>query len=352
VEDAGAQELLRAETLPASWYHDPVVFEAERRHLFARSWLLLGHESELQGPGATLAECLAGWPVFVVRGRDGRLRAFHNVCRHRAGPLVWDGASRAAVLRCRYHGWVYDLEGRLERTPGFGEAEDFDRERFPLFPLRVEAWRGFVFLNLDAAAPPLAEGLGRLPREAEGLRFERWGLHGRVAHELRCNWKTYVENYLEGYHLPYLHPALHREVDLKGYRVEAAERCVTHHAPLRPGMAGPVYEGLWAWLAPNLAFNVYGRGMSVERMLPLGPGRMRVEYLFFFAEEADAAEREAVLAMSRRVTGEDARICEAVQRNLEGGVYARGRLSPRHENGVFYFQQLLRDALGPGAPVD
>jgi choline monooxygenase len=281
-----------------------------------------------------------------VRGRDGGLRAFHNVCRHRAGPLVWDGASRSPLLRCKYHGWLYDLDGRLERTPDFGEAEGFDPARFSLFPVRVESWRGFVFVNLDAAAPPLAEGLGRLPREAEGLRFEGWRLHGRVAHELRCNWKTYVENYLEGYHVPYLHPALHREVDVKGYRVEAAERVVTHHVPLRPSVTEPVYEGLWAWLAPNVAFNVYGSGMSVERMLPLGPGRMRLEYLFFFDEAGEAEGREAVLAMCQRVTEEDARICEAVQRNLESGVYARGRLSPRHENGVFYFQRLLREALG------
>ncbi len=340
--------LARAETLPASAYRDASAFEAERREVFGRSWLLAAHADELAEPGATVAERLAGWPIFLRRGRDGVLRGFHDVCRHRAGPIVGmpegDVAKTCTVpkLRCRYHGWIYGEDGGLERTPDFGAAEDFEPSALALAPLRVACWRGFVFVSFDAEGPELAESLGRLPELTERLDLERFRFHSRSAHRLACNWKTYVENYLEGYHIPYVHPRLHREIDVKGYEIEAGRSVVTHHAPARARVAEPVYDGLWAWLFPNVAFNVYGEGLSVERMVPVSPSEMRIEYLFLFA---DGADPEAALAMCAEVTDEDRRICEAVQRNLEAGVYDRGRLSPRHEAGVFYFQSRLREAL-------
>ena len=344
-------ELARAETLPAAWYHDPAIYERERERVFAREWLLLGHESQLPEAGDALAETLAGWPVFLVRGEDGVVRGFHNVCRHRAGPLVWDGAERCRVLRCKYHGWVYDFDGRLRSAPDFGDAEGFDLSEIALEPIRVAAWRGLLFVNLDPAAPPLEVALAPFFRAAAQVPVEAARFHGTVHHALACNWKTYVENYLEGYHVPYLHPALHREIDVKGYRVEVGDGFALHFAPPRPSVREPVYEGFWAWLAPNAALNVYASGMSVERMLPTGPETMRIEYVFFFRDgsEAGAAEREAALAMCARVTDEDRRICEAVQRNLRAGVYRAGRLSPRHENGVFAFQERMRAALGDRA---
>lgn len=342
------QPLARAHTLPASWYHEPAWFQRERHAVFAREWLLLGHEAELLEPGSTRAQCVAGWPIFVRRGSDGSLRGFHDVCRHRAGPIVGLPAPGAATvvqvphLRCRYHGWLYDEQGKLERTPDFGEVDDFDRGDYGLHALRVESWRGFVFATMDPHAPPLVDALGRLPELTESIDFARFAFHSRVSHSLRCNWKTYVENYLEGYHIPYVHPQLRREVDVKTYEVVAERRVVTHHASPRPTALDPVYDGLWAWLYPNAALNVYGDGLSLERMVPVGPSETRIEYLFFFARGADA---DAARAMCAGVTAEDAEICEAVQRNLAAGVYERGRLSPRHEAGVYDFQQRLRTAL-------
>jgi choline monooxygenase len=341
-------ELARAETLPAAWYHEPGVYEAERARIFGREWLLLGHESQLPEPGDALAESLAGWPVFLVRGEDGAVRGFHNVCRHRAGPLVWEGAEHCRVLRCKYHGWVYDFDGRLRSAPDFGDAADFDPARIALEPLRVAAWRGLLFVNLDPAAPPFEEALAPFLRVAAEVPLEGASFHATARHELACNWKTYVENYLEGYHVPYLHPALHREIDVKGYRIEVGDGFALHHAPPRPSVAAPVYQGFWAWLAPTVAFNVYGAGLSVERIVPTGPETVRLEYLFLFRDGASAAEREAALAMCGQVTAEDQAICETVQRNLRAGVYEAGRLSPRHENGVFAFQERIRAALGAG----
>lgn len=340
--------LQRAETLPARWYTDPAVYERERQAFFAREWLLLCHEAEVAEPGQVWAECIAGWPLLAVRGRDGVLRGFHNVCLHRASPILWDGAGRCEQLRCRYHGWVYDLEGRLRRVPEFGDAEDFEPGALSLHPVRIEAWRGFVFVNLGDEAPPLAEAIGPFAEAAARVPFESFQLHSRESHELACNWKTYVDNYLEGYHVPYLHPRMARELVTKEYRVEVGEHFVLHHVPTRPRVSGPVYEGFWGWFSPTAGFNVYAGGMSLERMLPVGPDRMRIDYTFLFREGTPAAEREEAFAMCRQVTGEDRMVCEAVQRNLAAGVYDRGRLSPRHEEGVFAFQQSLRAALHRG----
>lgn len=338
-------DLARAETLDARLYHAPEIYERERQRIFAREWILLGHESEVAEEGQTLAECLAGFPIFVQRGRDGELRGFHNVCRHRAGPLVDDGAGRHSQLRCRYHGWTYEEDGRLRSARDFGAAEDFDPGRFSLFPIRVETARGFVFVNLDENAAALADSLGPFLEVARSVPFEG-AFFSRQQHELACNWKTYVENYLEGYHIPFLHTALSKEVDTRAYGVVPGDGYVLHEVPTRT--EGGVYAGFWAWVAPNVAFNVYGGGsMSVERMLPTGPRSMRIEYLFFFDDRGESGreKRDAAFAMCRRVTEEDRVICEAVQRNLEAGIYSRGRLSPRHEAGVHAFQQRIAAAL-------
>ncbi|MEM8906077.1 MAG: SRPBCC family protein, partial [Actinomycetota bacterium] len=286
---------------------------------------------------------------FVRRGAEGELRAFHDVCPHRAGPVVGppegDVVARVSSVRklqCGYHGWVFADDGTVERTPDFG-AEQCERS---LVPLRVGVWRDLVFVSMAAHGADLDDALGRLPELAAPIPLEGYRFHSRRAHRLRCDWKTYVENYLEGYHIPYVHPRLHREIDVRRYEVTTGDRVVTNHAPPRDPDADGVYDGLFAWLWPNAAVNVYGVGMSIERMVPVAPGEMRIEYLFCFSADATGAQIDDTLAMSTEVTDEDLRITEAVQRNLDAGVYDTGILSPRHEAGVAYFQSLVVDAMG------
>lgn len=336
----------RAETIPSSWYHDDAVYQRERREIFGREWQVAGFARDFEAPGAALALELAGWPVFVVRTPEGALAGFHNVCRHRAGPIFWPGRGTCGkFLQCRYHGWVYDMAGALVRTPDFGDAANFDRADYGLVPIRVESWRGLVFVNLDRAARPLAEALAPMAAEIAPFPLERFRFQGEASHEIACNWKTYVDNYMEGYHIPLLHPGLHREIDMKGYRVLVREGYCVHEAP---SAEGAVHEGKWLWRFPNVVLNIYAHGMNVERIQPLGPRRTRLDYAYFFRDDlCDAAARtRTAMEMSAQVTQEDAAICEAVQRNLEAGTYDTGRLSPRHENGVWHFQSLVRRALG------
>jgi len=226
-----------ATTLPASLYRDRDVYERERRAIFGREWLALARAQQLAMPGACVAATIAGYPLVVVVDRDGELHGFHNVCRHRAGNLVDDGESRASGFVCRYHGWSYDTTGRLLK------ARDFDRDRAPtidpadfsLFPVRVARWRNLVFVNLDAAAPALETDLAAFFAEAEPFPIESFRYGGEVHHHIDGNWKTYVDNYLEGYHIPFVHPELNREIDARRYEVHVGDRYCRHSAPSRVG---------------------------------------------------------------------------------------------------------------------
>ena len=335
----------RFTTAPIEVYGDPDVYARERERIFARSWQFLGLKADLPRAGDYLADVLAGYPVVVVRDEKGKLRGYHNVCRHRAGPLAEDGEGRCeGQLVCRYHGWRYALDGRLANARDFGPAEGFDPRAFALYGIACETWRGFVFVNLDATAAPLAETLAPLDARVRraGVALETFRFWRRETHEIRCNWKTYVENYLEGYHVPLVHPGLNANVDAAKYTVDVEAPAIFHWAPPRNG--APM-SGLWAWQWPCLGVNVYQDGLMMERMWPLDHERTVLDYLYCFPEGLSPADKDRPVASSTVITEEDARITEAVQRNLNAGVYSTGRLSPRHETGIAWFQAEVLRAL-------
>lgn len=335
-------------TLPAHWYHGAEIYEKERRAIFAREWQLVGHLGKLREPGDYIATDLAGWRIFVIRDRNGNLRGFHNLCRHRAGPLLADGAGRCDLLRCRYHGWVYDTEGRLRSTPDFGEAPGFDKADFGLFPIHVETWRGLVFVNLGDAPPPLEEGLGDLVAETASFPIETFTGVREVTFDIACNWKTYTDNFVEGYHIPSVHPAFNAVIDFKAFTAEARNRTVVMKAPQRDGS---FYGGVWLWRYPNTTLSVFPDGMNTSSIVPMGWRRTRLVYNFYFRDtspEAMAAHDETI-ARNCGIVEEDFGICEIVQGNLEAGLYDRGPLSPRQEEGVRYFHEMVRQSLAQAA---
>lgn len=339
-------------TLPAWWYVDPSVWQRERRAVFGREWLFVGHRQRLSAPGDYLACDIAGWPLVVVVDDGGELRAHHNVCRHRAGPLVDDGHGRVPSLVCRYHGWAYGLDGRLRSARDFGATgggdgvDCFDPTQASLRSARVDDWRGLLFVNLalDGPVPPLVEALGSFADECEPYPIEELVLTHEAQHDLACNWKAYADNYLEGYHIPLVHPGLNKEIDAKRYVVDVDERhrWVRHSAPARDGATN---SGRWLWRWPNLALNLYPDAMNVERYDPVAPGRTRLRYSYAFRRPDDHETRDAVIRASSQVTAEDVAICESVQRNLESGSYDTGWLSPKHEGGVAAFQRWVRESL-------
>jgi len=186
------QTLPRAETIPSAWFVDRRFVALDREAVFARSWQYVGHEGRVSGPGSWLVSEVAGEPVVVTRGEDGALRAFYNVCRHRGGPLaLGDGCGR--VLKCQYHGWTYRMDGRLRGVPHWSLVELFDRDEYGLVPLRVEAWEGLMFVNLDPAAAPLSETFAGIAERIAPIRLGDLAFRERVENDVQANWKVYVD---------------------------------------------------------------------------------------------------------------------------------------------------------------
>ncbi len=353
-------DLAAASTLPARWYLDPETMARERDRVFARTWQLVGHSDQVRIPGDFFTCTVAGEPLVVVRGDDGEVRALSAVCRHRAGPVA-QGAGHRRSLQCSYHGWTYALDGRLLTTPEFDGVRDFDRGQVCLPRFRAEAWGPFLFACLDPAAPPLPEVLGSIPEETGGLPLGNMGLYKRVDYEVECNWKVYVDNYLEGYHIPMVHPGLFRELDYAAYRVETARWHSKQHAPIRARadaalyhrnlVAGAAPEALYYWLFPNVMLNLYPDNLQINVIIPLGVERTLTRFEWFVLDPRSpgvAEEFARSFAFSDEIQKEDIAICQAVQRNLRSRTYRRGRYSVQRENGVHHFHGLLARALAAG----
>lgn len=331
------------ETAPSHWYSDPHLWPIEQKGAFAGNWQFLTHESAIDQPLMWRAETLAGYRIIVVRDKEGDIRAFHNVCRHRAGPLVKDTSGVCdGALTCQYHGWKYTLYGRLRSARDFGVAADFDPRDFSLFPIHIELWRGLIFAYIGDNPPPLMSVLAPLDARLGALDWSGLRVALRRTHTLDCNWKTYVENYLEGYHIPTMHPSLDAEIKSDDYRVDVEGRVVFHN--VEPRNSEAISSGLWAWVWPNIAVNVYQNGLMIERMSPIGHAQTQLDYLYL-TPNGDAIPDETI-AMSDQVTLEDKWITQRVQENLNAGVYVTGRLSPKHEGGIAAFQSWVREIVG------
>ncbi|MEM8766547.1 MAG: aromatic ring-hydroxylating dioxygenase subunit alpha [Pseudomonadota bacterium] len=337
--------LERASTPPASWYRDESIAALEAEAVFAGSWQLVARRDQLQSSGAFVTAELAGEPIVVVR--DGEeIRGFYNVCRHHAAQVATDPCGTVRALHCPYHGWTYNLDGTLRNAPQFDGAMAMGGAEFNLQPVRVEQWYDWVFVCLNPTAVPLATQLGdlQLPFDPTALQHDR-----RVSYELNCNWKVFVDNYLDGgYHVPYLHRELNGALDGNAYRIDVGNRHCIQSCPTssEASSAGAVRSGTawYLWLYPNLMVNFYEGLMDLNLVLPAGPERCIVHFDYYFADQ-DAAFRDESIRVADRVQAEDVAICEAVQRGLRSRSYDTGRLSPLKEGGERRFHQLLHGDL-------
>lgn len=348
-----------ATTIPSRWYLDPQVLRRECARVFGGTWQLVGLVEQVQRAGDFFTCTLVDEPLVITRAADGVLHGFYNVCRHRAGAVAC-GTGHRKSLQCRYHGWTYDLDGRLLTTPEFEGVQRFAKADNGLVPVGVDVWGPFVFVNLDPAAPALSTFLGAIPDETAAIPLERMRFFKRVDYEIACNWKVYVDNYLEGYHIPIAHPGLFKEINYHAYRVETARYYSKQHAPIRarpdslyvrhlPEGASP--QALYYWVFPNLMLNIYPDNLQVNRIVPLGHERTLTifEWYVLDADRPEAAaEFEQSFAFSDLVQQEDIEICEAVQRGLGSRSYDVGRFSVLREQGVHHFHGLLAEFLAQG----
>jgi choline monooxygenase len=363
------EQIESAHTLASRFYTDPTILDAEKTRIFRRTWQLVGTLTtpcgEQNGTKRTIADPEAfftadviGEPVVVVRDKQGTLRAFSNVCRHRAGPIA-QGSGCKNVLRCGYHGWTYALDGRLIGTHDVEGVEFFDRSTMGMFPLRLETWEQLIFVNFDPNAEPLSDYLGKIPEQARGFQFQGLQSVERRDYIIDCNWKVYVDNYLEGYHIPIAHPGLMREIDYANYRTDTYRYYSQQFAPIRamkaedagerfyPPGAG-LQEALYFWIFPNLMLNVYPDNLSTNLIVPLSHDKTLTIFEWFFHDANSEKVRERIqraVAFSDEVQQEDIDLCRSVQRGLNSATYDRGRYSVKRENGVHHFHMLLSEFL-------
>jgi len=350
------RDIARAWSLPAPFYTDPAIFAEEKEKMFARAWQVVGHVHQLANPGDYFTTELAGEPLLLVSGAQKELRGFYNVCRHRAGPPA-EGCGSRKLFRCGYHGWTYGLDGSLISAPEFDGVQDFRHEDFGLTPVRVDQWSTLLFVNLDSNAKPLLDSLGELPRQTERFGLANMKLFERRSYEMKCNWKTYVDNYLEGYHLPSVHPRLNRELDYNAYTVEPWATHIRQFSPIRGTQAGDATprryqesrENLttdYFWIFPNWMLNCYPDNVSLNIVLPLETERTVAIFEWYLPENNLGSETATdSVKFSHEIQIEDVGICETVQKNFHSRSYDRGRYSVKHEKGVHAFHLMYADAM-------
>ena len=350
--------LAEASTIPSTWYTDERIFELEKESVFTKSWQVAARLDQLSNSGDYITTEIADEPIVIVRGSDNNLRGFFNVCRHHAAAVMTEREGRANQMRCPYHGWTYSLAGELKGTPDFNDVCSFDRAENGLIPIQIAVWSKWVFARLggqvgtqNQSDAELAEFLGAdLLEEFNGLDLEKLHWFERRSYRLDCNWKVFVDNYLDGgYHVPHLHKGLDSVLDYGHYTIKNGTRFCLQSSPMVDGEIENINasrkgtRALYYWLYPNFMMNSYEGVLDTNFVRPITLNRTEVIFDFYFADVSEAA-RERNLAsvnVGDQIQREDLDICESVQRGLNSRAYEAGRLSVRREAGEHLFHRLL-----------
>jgi choline monooxygenase len=356
----------QASTIPAPWYTDQRIYELELQTVFAGTWQMVCRVDQLNERGQYVTSEIAGEPLVVVRGSDRVLRGFFNVCRHHAAAVMTEPEGQANQLRCPYHGWTYSLEGELKGTPDFSGVCNFERSANSLVPIQIAIWENWVFVRLkgsDMSISPVIDHAQDAPAAFEDflgadlisqtrlLNLENLYWLERRHYTFDCNWKVFVDNYLDGgYHVPHLHKGLDSVLDYSKYTIENGEHFCLQSSPIVKEGAEPetgaVRKGeraLYYWIYPNFMINWYQGAMDTNIVIPLGVDKTEVIFDFYFPDVSTAAaeRNRASIEVGQRIQDEDVAICKSVQRGLGSRAYNAGRLSVRREAGEHLFHRLL-----------
>jgi choline monooxygenase len=331
------------QNMRASRYTDNHTYEQEQQTLFRCYWQLFCHASQVANAGDYVSGDIAGMAVVAIRGSDGVLRAFLNVCRHRGARLLEPGTGNCETLRCPYHNWLYQSTGVLKHAPWFGKDESFRTEDWPLHGISIEMWRNLVFVAIDPATS-LQQQLGAVVDELADVPVESYQPVATRELVFEANWKIYTDNFVERYHIPGIHPEFFRAIDFNKFETTAADSLVRMTAPPRQDL---FYQGRWLWMWPNWTLSLFDGGMNTSRINPLAAGKTQLIYRFYFSDTSPATEdaRQQTIAANIAVIEEDFAVCLATHQNYQSGLYSPGPLSPRHERGVEYFQRRYCDEM-------
>ncbi|MEQ9488500.1 MAG: ring-hydroxylating oxygenase subunit alpha [Alphaproteobacteria bacterium] len=353
----------RSFSINTDCYRDPKFLKVEQEQIFHKTWQFLCHEEKLRSPGSYVAMDVQGQSIVAMRGADGELRAFYNVCKHRGHELL-SGEGKTRFVTCPYHAWTYNLDGTLREARRSNLIENFDKDDFCLSGVQVETFCHLVFVNLDPDAAPLAEQSGDLAKEimsyAPDLATLTFG--HRLTYRIKANWKSVVDNFLECYHCPVAHKDFVSLVEMDTYKVKTHGIYSSHMAKAGRGQntaygtdAATVTDHAVWFLWPNMTLMRYpGRGnFMVWRFIPTGPEETYEEFDFFFETAPPTeGEMEAINYIDSVLQPEDIGLVESVQRGMRTPAFKQGRYlvdpegSGLSEHGVHHFHGLVLEAYG------
>ncbi len=355
---------LSSHTLPGRFYFDLDVFSREQKSIFHRTWQYACHVSRLESPGDFFVRDIGDQSVFVVRGTDNKIRAFHNVCQHRAHRLLEGSGSVSSAIVCPYHRWAYELSGKLRRAWHSDQVRDFSSLEISLSEVRAELFCGFVFINLDHHADPLMTDLWDFEKEVLELspRVRDLKLSDQREIHLNANWKNSVENYSECYHCPNQHPGLAQgSLDMESYQITVHKKFHSHASRgvgeatsyVKSEERGGESREFGSWLLwPNWAIEVYPGGyLNIFYHLPTGPETTTQICEWYFSTSEPTKEQRGVIDFVNSVRDEDIPLCETVQKGLHSLGYHQGRLIANEarsyfsEHAVHDFQKKVLEAI-------
>ena len=354
-----------ASGMPAECYVDTDFFDLEQQRVFAAGWVAVGFAGDVGASGETITRTVGGRSVIITRNKAGDLRAFLNACRHRGTELIENDCLLDGVIRCPYHRWGYDLDGTLIATPMFDEVpvKNFDRSDYGLHAVMVDSFAGVLWVSLDPTTAPLQSCMGDLAERLAGYRIDRWRLHESAHFEINANWKLISENYQEYYHLSWIHPDLAKVSRVRDhYRYQGpGQYCGQTTSPVSgddrddwTAMPAPAWlsatdaaSGRFLALFPNVLLSVLPNHTFIIILEPVAPGKTIEHAGFLLPELEEGSVDDASFAATRTfwfdVNNEDIDIVERGQRGLSAGGFTPGRLSPRFEEPLHRFANMLAD---------
>lgn len=335
-----------SQTIPSYWYTEPSVLEFEFDSIFYTQWIYVGHRNQLLKNGNQLNIKIGNEPVLIIENDLGELKAFYNVCKHRGGPLCLRKGSKS-VIQCQYHGWTYTSDGHLRGVPEFDRVELFDKKDFGLTPISVAEFQGLIFVSLaENPSKSFREFSAEIANDIAPIDLSKFSFIERVSYPVKCNWKIYIDNYLEGYHIPHVHPELNKLLDYRTYKTQVSKWHSLQHSNFKEtesfyGTAAD--KAFYYFIYPNCMLNILPGRMQTNRVEPTGANSCIVHFDYFYDLEQYSANRIAQdKAYSESVQKEDEEICEQVQIGLGSKSYSQGRFSVKCEQGVYHFQSLIK----------
>jgi len=343
--------MLRDKTIPSSWYSDKKILKIEKKNIFSKSWHLLGSVDQVSNKGDYIIRRINEQPIILIKDKVGRINVFYNICQHR-GCVLLEGDGNSQQIKCGYHGWVYELNGKLKAARGF-DKENLDFEQLNLKSIEHYVWMNQIFIKLQSDCNNLPKTLKEIETIISPIKFDNYSFHLRKSYTIKCNWKVYMDNYLEGFHIPLVHPKLNSVIDYKSYSTEIFDEFSLQWCHINSDSSpykkkSRISKAYYFTLFPNILLNIAPGRLQTNIIEPITTSSCNVFFDYYFENEEDLNSIQKDISFSEDIQNEDINICERIQLGLESDGFDRGVFSKKYENGVSHFQSYINKKVKNG----